>query len=363
MSRRLEYLDSSRGIAAVIVLLSHFIGAFSLPDEVSFLQNTGFHFFWDGKAAVSYFFVLSGFVLSNAFFKNDIHFKSLNYFEFILRRFLRIYPVFIFVLLLSWLASRFIFKWYELNNLPEATEWIKLFWRTKGSFLSLVKESFLIVRIPQEPENRLINQDWTLTIELIISLLVPVFILIAKRNIFWLLITGLILLRIHADNWIIEFLFGILIASNIEKIREILIKQNKFIKLALLIFITLLYSSQFIITLPSILNDYFLKITMASLLIFILTFSSIQFFLNNKILVFLGDISYSLYLCHFILIMIISPKIFYLLRYMEIQGEFLTRIIVILTTITLTIILSYLIHVLIEKPFLLLNKKISKLVK
>lgn len=359
MSSRLEYLDSSRGIAAIIVLLSHFIGAFSLPKEALFLQNSGFHFFWDGKAAVSYFFVLSGFVLSYTFFKNDKKFQSLNYLEFIIKRFLRIYPVFIFVLLLSWLASRFIFKWYELNNLPEATEWIKLFWSTQTSFLSVIKQSLLIIRLPQEPENRLINQDWTLTIELIISLLVPIFILIAKRNRFWLLFTGVILLRIHTDNWIIEFLFGILIASNLEKIKEVLIRQNIFVKVGLVILVTLLYSSQFIFVLPPILNDYCLKITVASILIFTLTFYSVQKILNNKILVFLGEISYSLYLCHFIIIMIVSPKIFYLLRFIDVQGQFSTRIIVFFITFCVTIILSYVIHVLIEKPFLLINKKIS----
>lgn len=362
-SNRLEYLDSSRGIAAIMVLVSHYIGAFSLPNEILFLENSGFRFFWDGRVAVSYFFVLSGFVLSYTYFQNDNKFKSLNYFEFILKRVLRIYPVFIFVLLLSWLASNFIFKWYELNKLPEATDWIKLFWSTDTSFLSVLKQSILIIRLPQEPESRLINQDWTLTIELIISLLVPIFILIAKKNRFWLFFTALILLRIHTDNWIVEFLFGIVIASDLENIKEVIIKQHLALKAGLILLMVGLYSSRFIFTLPSILNDFSLKVIVAFLLIFILAFSSVQNFLNNKILVFFGEISYCLYLCHFVIIMIVSPKVFFVLSCMDIEGEFLVRFIDLLITFGVTVILSYMIHILIEKPFLLMNKKLSALLK
>jgi hypothetical protein len=42
---RLYYLDSARGIASLIVLFSHYFGAFGIPGNASFLNNTILHFF------------------------------------------------------------------------------------------------------------------------------------------------------------------------------------------------------------------------------------------------------------------------------------------------------------------------------
>lgn len=88
---KLQKLESIRGFAAIYVLIEHLIGAYG---KNSYL-DIAFRF---GQEAVILFFLLSGFVIYYSF--NKIQPKSFkNYF---IRRFRRIYPLFICTLLLSY---------------------------------------------------------------------------------------------------------------------------------------------------------------------------------------------------------------------------------------------------------------------
>lgn len=70
-SRRLAYLETARGIASVIVVFHHFcLGFFPvLKDSVAEggLKNTPLYVMVNGTGAVAFFFVLSGFVLTHKF--------------------------------------------------------------------------------------------------------------------------------------------------------------------------------------------------------------------------------------------------------------------------------------------------------
>ncbi len=71
------FLEGARGIASVIVIFHHFFLAF-LPgvksvaeqDAAISLRDTPFYWLINGQAAVAFFFVLSGFVLTAGFFRN-----------------------------------------------------------------------------------------------------------------------------------------------------------------------------------------------------------------------------------------------------------------------------------------------------
>src|SRR5258708_5514461 len=90
-SKRIEFLDTIRGLAALAVLLSHsFI--FAWPGQVSWFFNLPFiNIFFNGKEAVTVFFVLSGFVLSRPFCGNDGPVRTINLPVFYLKRFTRIW--------------------------------------------------------------------------------------------------------------------------------------------------------------------------------------------------------------------------------------------------------------------------------
>ena len=76
---RIAYLESIRGLAAVQVVLLHFISAFA-PDLLyalpaaapiaAFIHLSPLYFLYDGYSAVYIFFVLSGYVLTRSFERN-----------------------------------------------------------------------------------------------------------------------------------------------------------------------------------------------------------------------------------------------------------------------------------------------------
>ncbi len=363
MKDRLLYLDSTRGIAAFTVFLSHFLGAFISDVDMDVWNSSILHSLSHGKGAVSYFFVLSGFVLSYTYLQDETNFKGLNYVSFILRRILRIYPVFIVVLLISWIVKSYFYSADNLSTLPQATIWIKQMWQHPTSFIEMVKEALLIVRIPQDPELRLVNQDWTLTIELIVSILVPGFIAIAKKSFSWLLIFLAVLLRLHIQHWVVEFALGILVAQNLSVIREKYNQLNFLVKCLLFIFVLLLYTAEFLIPLPELLSIYITKLSVGLILGLVLCSRKLQNILSERAFVSFGHISYCFYLCHLIAILWISPKLFIIFN----ENNISNRLIVIgsnlIVTVSVSVFLSYILRYLVEKPALKASRSVLKKLK
>lgn len=352
---RLSYLDSARGIASIMVLFSHFLGAFTMPKILNELSCTFIHFLWDGKIAVSFFFVLSGFVLSRIYFIDNNYFNKFNYGSFIIKRIFRIYPVFFFALFFSFFSVKYIYNFDLIESLSVSTKWIKTFWIEKYSFISTLKESILVIRIPQEPEKRLINQDWTLTIEILVSLLIPVFITIVKKNRNWLLITALLLLRLHALNWIVEFILGVYIASSLDIFKKIVTS-----KIVVFLFVTvfLLISTLYYFFLSEIFETILIKTISVLLLVLVLFSSKLQNMLNTKLNVFIGKISYSLYLIHFSVLLIVSPLLFKLLNSFGIFIDTMIYFIVLFFVLIISVFFAYILHQVIEKPIYKFSNRI-----
>jgi hypothetical protein len=83
---RLTHIDGLRGLAALVVMVSHFLctfyPAFQTIDAVDvqtrsgielFITATPFNFWYNGNFAVCIFFVISGYVLSYSYFQNRGH--------------------------------------------------------------------------------------------------------------------------------------------------------------------------------------------------------------------------------------------------------------------------------------------------
>ena len=82
MRNKLIYLESLRGIAALTVALLHF-------RPHSFINSN--RFVINGEAMVDFFFVLSGFVIASAYLGRIKNLNDILSFQF--RRFLRLYPI------------------------------------------------------------------------------------------------------------------------------------------------------------------------------------------------------------------------------------------------------------------------------
>mgnify|MGYP003704989743 CR=1 FL=1 len=90
--KRLECLDGLRGVLAVYVMISHMAPFAAMPDWIG-------RPFSHGQAAVDVFFILSGLVIVGS-----LHGFGYRARPFLMARFVRIYPVFLAVLALSFLA-------------------------------------------------------------------------------------------------------------------------------------------------------------------------------------------------------------------------------------------------------------------
>lgn len=107
-SKRIEYLDSIRGLAALFVLLSHTAGAFAWPATYGAVLRWPFiSILFEGKEAVCMFFVLSGYVLSKPYVSSPANTVPRKIFlpTFYLRRFTRIWLPWFFIQSMSLAAA------------------------------------------------------------------------------------------------------------------------------------------------------------------------------------------------------------------------------------------------------------------
>ncbi|MEH2158244.1 acyltransferase family protein [Nostoc sp.] len=97
MYKHIKPLTSLRGIAALFVVVHHF-SYYTLPKIGSILSAYS-DFFKNGYLWVDFFFILSGFIMTHVYVGDfSLKVNSSNYRSYLLSRFARIYPLHIFVL-------------------------------------------------------------------------------------------------------------------------------------------------------------------------------------------------------------------------------------------------------------------------
>lgn len=277
--------------------MSHFQLTILPQFNDSFLQKTPFHLLIDGPTAILYFFILSGFVLTLSLKYND-ELSIAIYLKFIVSRIFRIFPAYIFTLIITQIIL------ITVNSRPDT--WLSQYWKTPADFQSLLMQSVLIIRRPYDPVMRLIPQDWTLTIEIAISFLLPVLAAASKRKSLLVLIFVYCAVQfLSLDPFVFDFSLGIYMAVN----KEFLIlkwKDSPFKFLQLLFGLAIICSDYIF---PEIMKtaDLFLihhKIWGIAIMLWaIISSPKIQRILSFKPLVFIGKTSYSFYLLHLIILL------------------------------------------------------------
>lgn len=98
MDKQIGELTSLRGIAALIVVVHHF-AYYTLPQTGKFLSSYS-NFFKNGYLCVDFFFILSGFIMAYVY-ANDFYGQvdKCDYWKYLRARFARIYPLHLFTLL------------------------------------------------------------------------------------------------------------------------------------------------------------------------------------------------------------------------------------------------------------------------
>lgn len=340
--RRFEFLDSARGLAAWSVLIFHTILVYNFevantqlsPWKLAFLKVI-----FNGSEAVSFFFVLSGFVLASSLkgLKGDFYFPN-----YILKRLFRIYPLYILAVLIAFVMA------------------------TDHKVFYLLQELLLTSGV-----HRLIPPGWTMGIELILSLLMPALVLILReRRIFY----GLVILMFFAYKLVSPFLFHFMLGIWIydfhrEGRRLRWLDEARYLYIIIPICI-LLYSLRHIVpVLPrveyvlnlfqdligmnrDIIYFYFSGAASSVFILLILQSSRTQTLLNHHFLAFIGRISFSLYLLHWMII-----KAFHFDQMKPHLPEAAMLPVMVLLVSAATIVLSFFTYRFIELPFINLAKR------
>ena len=364
----ITYLDSIRGLAALTVINEHFVIAYGLPCENAVCQHvldySPLHIWWDGSAAVSMFFVLSGLVLSLKYFRSghkpDLH--NFHLMPYITGRLFRILLPYCVIVFISAFLYLYIVEIPLLKTLLAPSDWIVDMWRSNPlTRMAMLRESFLL-SLPASVV--LLPQAWTLTIELVLSLLLPIGLLLADRGTAWLILFSLFaVFLLGVSPFLLHFLLGLTIARHYTVIADYLTGtawQRRGILLTGLFFYT---SASFF---PGWFGETAIWLSSGLgaglIILYALSSARTQHILSHAAFRQIGKVSYSAYLIHMSIIICLTP---YLLKGLESYtinhaalwfGGWLL-------TVIIALLLSWLSYYSLEIPSISLGKKVIKAIQ
>ena len=287
-------LQSIRGLAALAVLLHH--------SSFLFTTSRQFHFYSEAlintHAAVMMFFVLSGYVLVRSLNGRALTVESCA--RFYIARLFRIYPA-------LWsacvIAVAYLVAVHFRGPILQASEWYKQFFNQFPSIAD-VAENMVAANFA------LVPPTWSVRVELFASAAIPLICFMARRGFGLPLLGGSIALApilaqqtMHTAGFLIympSFILGALAFRYQDRLARMLGKPSALAaSAAVLLFFRLIdpawrFDSHYNAILPTLIES-----VAAALLIVGIVARPIPL-LQRRLLTRLGDISYSLYLVHFI---------------------------------------------------------------
>lgn len=370
---RFQALDSLRGLAALSVVFYHCLianpavwaayqvterggGPAGISGWVKVLAFTPLHILWDGPEAVMIFFALSGFALMQSFLRPD----PPCYSAFVVKRICRIYPTCWACLLVSIAAMMLIGHAPPPNvSSPIASNWSKPL-----SVPVILGYVFLL-----GGHAELDNVIWSLWHEMRISLFFPQIARSVLRHPvkvllgWWLLVYLLcIAMRrltggVFTETFDYAFLFvcGAMVARHRLAVSDWFTSLNVPSKWAISILTIVLYNARWELGLlpargphPEI-TAALVRTGALLILVLVIVSPNLTSCLKHPYLLYLGRISYSLYLVH----MVVLTGLFFTL------GWFSPWWVVAATTIFISIPCAHILNRLVERPSIRLGRHLS----
>ena len=298
---RFKTLDSLRGYAAVVVLLSHayllvspFFYGFANPSPIG------------GSQAVLIFFMISGFVLPLPFLAGKGNWKV--YYP---TRLLRLYiPTFVAI----WFAALLVYFFPRTGLLVDAS-----YWAGNANLLTFRWDNFWEHVLLSSKGFYYNNPVWSLVFEIFFSLLLPLYIWYGRttNKMVWfhiVLMIGVSTVGTQFDELVFRcmpvFALGVIVAINYETFRELFDKAYSKWGSRKVIVIGLIVSflgSAFLDIFGYMGESFWVKglpfaVALTSgfllFLIFLFADNGLKKVVTNKFSLWLGDLSFSLYLVH-----------------------------------------------------------------
>jgi peptidoglycan/LPS O-acetylase OafA/YrhL len=349
-SQRLDSLTSLRAFAALGVFFSHmgFVQYSSNP----VLAST-FKYFNFGYAGVTFFFILSGFILTYSFTKT-LSSGGAKFSDFLMHRVFRIYPVHLLCLAIFIGVSYY----FDSGFIVDTQKLIKN---------ALLIQSFSVSKADYFSFNAV---SWSISVEMFFYVCFCFLIFAQKRTVvLFIIVLMSVLMYLNKHNavpgvishWFYyinpfmrlpDFMIGMLMCKIYFGFKKI--PSNDFLSVAELASVVLIGLSFYIAAnggdLGGVKWDVIFIPSMA-LAVFVFAFNGgvISKILSNKLLVFCGDASFAFYLIHAIVINVLHKNIS-----LESPG-LKDSILFILLAFVLSFIIASLIYVMFEKP---INKKL-----
>jgi peptidoglycan/LPS O-acetylase OafA/YrhL len=342
---RLLYLDSIRGLAAMIVCTSH-LAATSQTLQV--FDISGLKLFLASGFAVNLFFVLSGFVLFQ-----QLQSERPGYLSFVVRRSFRLFPPCIVAVTASYL----IYVLWSPAPAPQLTPWFN-----DVSWPPGITPDQYLMHLTLTGETSLLRPIWSLVYEWRISLIFPLLaaIFLYSPATVSAVVFGLALLLAkttfwheHPASWVLYTAFYVslfLAGSAISRYRSDLVKvlgSLPWLRYALLAGVV--YSICIRPQRDGLIGLLYVGIVAAVLISVCVSDRGLQKVLQVRPFVFLGRISYSLYLWH----MIVIGTLF---RVMDGISPFVVGAI----CIFVSVIIAWAMQILVESPSIKLGRMVSQ---
>lgn len=353
-SKRIPNLTPIRFLLALFVVIFH-ISQFSKNRGFPFYND--FSIFHKGTEAVYMFFTLSGFLIIKQLYVEKKTTNSINLKNFYKRRILRIFPLYYLVLTFGFLYYRLILPYFGFefeNNYDVLT----------GIFLSV---TFFPNIFSTYSPGGILEILWSIGIEEQFYLFTaPLFLLLPlKRIILFLCVFTSIYFLIYFSEYLaflkeynmlfFYFSFGGLCSIiHSHNFFQILINKLRYpiLLIFILYFITGIFTNNF--------NPFFYNLFSFILFGFVISILAIRpiKILQNKMMDYLGKISYGIYMYHAIIMQLVG------LIYLKVISKFGFQntsdiIIINLSVITMTIVVSHFSYKYYESYFLNLKRKNS----
>ncbi|MDQ8004881.1 MAG: acyltransferase [Pedobacter sp.] len=369
MKKHIQFLDGLRGLAALYVLIGHarwllwegFQHGINVhPNDYSLFEKLQAYFFTIfrfGHNAVLLFFVLSGFVihLSTHNSAKRLSVDSKFWIKYLKNRIKRLYPAFIFAILLTAALDYIGNNILNFSNYRTGSIYSSFHLNEENTSIATFLGNLLFLMRTYVPIFGSNGATWSLSYEWWFYVIYPFFYYTAKKNIVLATILQIIFfcLSFKFLDWPIQLLrdvfsmmliwwLGVLLA-------EVYLRKIKinFTHLSILILII-----PFVIYKPSSsYNDILWGLGLVGLLSFFFSLNENNILIKVLIkLKWLGDCSYTIYIIHVPILIFVHSYI------LEVNNHKLPQHFWFIYPFVASIVLiSYLLSMIIEKPFL--NKR------
>jgi len=329
-----------------------------------------------GGIGVSFFFVLSGFLITYLLAFEKLSKGQINVKNFMIRRSLRIWPLFYLLVILAFILP------YDFKNLigfHMNGGGYDLDWRYSFTFL----ENYRMLLLDNWPKTTPLSVFWSLCIEEHFYIFWVInFFIIPTKHIFKFLISGFLIawtarffdpyifnnqtintndLFTNIDFFASGGILGYLVAKDYDAVSIFILNISNWVKRIILLFVVLIviFQSELLPYEPGTIFFLFRSSIIAILFtlviaIFIPLESKLR--IKNKALAYLGSISYGLYIFHIIYIHLLFQ---YFLHINVKLDNWITISLFMFATLTASIITSALSYHFFEKKFLLLRDRWS----